>query len=66
MADRIGVARSTYSKMENGDFSVSAETLILTMQALGLLEKFEEFINPYNSDIGRMQAGKLLAKRIRH
>jgi transcriptional regulator with XRE-family HTH domain len=66
VADRAGIARSTYSKIENGSLNVSALALLNVLRALGLLDKTLEAIDPYNSDLGRMQADQQLPKRVRH
>jgi transcriptional regulator with XRE-family HTH domain len=65
VSQRAGISRVTYSKIENGDFSVSSNTLLAVLRGLGLLKGFEEVTDPYNSDLGRARADQALPKRVR-
>ena len=65
LADRAGIARSTLSRLENGDPSVSFETVLRVLRGLGILEKLTYAIDPYNSDLGRLRADEALPKRVR-
>lgn len=65
LADRAGVSRSTLSRLENGDPSVSLETVLRVWRALGILDSVTEAVDPFNSDIGRMRADEVLPQRVR-
>jgi transcriptional regulator with XRE-family HTH domain len=65
VADRADIAKSTYSKIENGNMNVNATALLGVLRSLGLLNKVAEAVDPYNSDLGRIRADQQLPKRIR-
>jgi transcriptional regulator with XRE-family HTH domain len=65
VSERAGISRVTYSKLENGDFSVSSNTLLAVHRGLGRLKNVEAATDPYTSDLGRIRADQVLPKRVR-
>jgi len=65
VAQRAGISPGTLSKIENGDPSVSAAAFLEVLKSLGLLETFENSLDPLNSDLGRARVNDSLPKRIR-
>jgi transcriptional regulator with XRE-family HTH domain len=65
VAERANISLATYSKIENGHSGVSLAKFLAVLRALSLLQKVEEATDPYESDLGRAQADRLLPKRIR-
>ena len=53
MAQRAGISLATYSKIENGHQGVSLSKFLAALRALGLLQKIETALDPYESDLGR-------------
>jgi transcriptional regulator with XRE-family HTH domain len=66
VANRANIARSTYSKIENGAFGEGAMGLLSVLRSLGLLDKLLDAMDPYNSDLGRVRADQQLPQRVRH
>ena len=65
VAQRADLSLATYSKIENGHQGVSLAKFLAVLRALGLLEKVETAVDPYESDLGRARADQLLPKRVR-
>lgn len=65
VAQRADISLATYSKIENGHQGVSLSKFLAVLRALGLLEKVETAVDPYESDLGRARADELLPKRVR-
>jgi len=65
VAERANISLATYSKIENGHQGVSLSKFLAVLRALGLLQKVETAIDPYESDLGRARADQLLPKRVR-
>jgi transcriptional regulator with XRE-family HTH domain len=65
LADRAGTSRSTLSRLEGGDPSVSFETVLRVARALGILDDLVDAIDPYQSDVGRLRADEILPTRVR-
>ena len=65
VAERADISLATYSKIENGHQGVSLAKFLAVLRALGLLEKIETAIDPYESDLGRARADQFLPKRVR-
>ena len=65
VAERADISLATYSKIENGHQGVSLSKFLAVLRALGLLQKIEDAIDPYESDLGRARADLLLPKRVR-
>jgi len=65
VAERAGISLGTLHKIENGDPSVSAASLLEVVRSLGLLDTLAESLDPLNSDLGRARVSENMPKRIR-
>jgi transcriptional regulator with XRE-family HTH domain len=65
VAERAGVSTRTLRRLEHGSASVSLETALSVMHALGILDVAIASIDPLNSDVGRLRAAETLPRRIR-
>lgn len=65
LAERAGIARSTLSKLENGDSSVGFDVVLRVARALGVLQQLEDALDPLDTDLGRARADERLPKRVR-
>jgi transcriptional regulator with XRE-family HTH domain len=64
VAERAGISKVTYSKIENGATGVSYGNMLSVFRALGLLDKIETITDPYEHDLGRACADQILPKRV--
>jgi DNA-binding XRE family transcriptional regulator len=65
MAERIGVAKSTYLKIEKGDPSVSMGAYAMAFFALGFDEALGEILDAKRDDQGLLLEAGRLPKRVR-
>jgi DNA-binding XRE family transcriptional regulator len=65
MAERIGVAKSTYLKIEKGDPSVSMGAYAMAFFALGFDEALGEILDAKRDDQGLLLDAGRLPKRVR-
>ncbi len=65
MAERIGVAKSTYLKVEKGDPSVSMGAYAMAFFALGFDEALGEILDVKRDDQGLLLDAERLPKRVR-
>jgi transcriptional regulator with XRE-family HTH domain len=65
VAQRANVSLATYSKLENGHQGISLAKFLAVLRSLGLLDKVELAVDPYESDLGRARADQMLPKRVR-
>jgi transcriptional regulator with XRE-family HTH domain len=65
VAERAGITRDTLRKIEVGDPGVGFGNVAQVLRALGLLDQAVAAVDPLESDIGRLRAGKLEKKRAR-
>ena len=65
LADMAGVSRSTLSRLENGDPSVSLATLLNICNAFALIDRVIDAVDPYETDYGRARASQNLPQRVR-
>ena len=65
MAERLGVAKSTYLKVEKGDPSVAMGTYAMTLFVLGLDQAIGEIVDPRRDDHGLLLDAQRLPQRIR-
>src|SRR4051794_33843279 len=65
MAERIGVAKSTYLKVEKGDPSVSMGVYAMALFVLGLGDALGDVVDPRRDDIGLLLDAQRLPKRVR-
>ncbi|GAB3199927.1 hypothetical protein GCM10027062_17900 [Nocardioides hungaricus] len=66
VAERADISRDTLRRLEHGDTSVTMDTLLSVVRALGALDRFIDGIDPYQTDLGRTRASMALPKRVRH
>ncbi|MCL2848984.1 MAG: helix-turn-helix transcriptional regulator [Micrococcales bacterium] len=64
LAERAGVSVPTLRALESGA-SVSTDTLVRVLRALGVLDTVVDAADPMNSDVGRLRAGQHLPERVR-
>ena len=65
VAERAGISRPTLSKIEHGDPGVAAGSLLAVMRVLGLSEQLHRAIDPYETELGRASADRVLPERVR-
>lgn len=65
MAERLGVARSTYHRVERGDPRVEIGTYMMTLWALGFGTPIAEIIDPRTDETGTALEAERLPKRVR-
>jgi len=65
LADRAAVARTTLIRLENDNGNVSLENALRVLNALGVLEKVPQAVDPYETDLGRLRADEQLPDRVR-
>ena len=65
LAEKANASRSTVSRLENGDPSVSFETTLNVAVALGIVGRVIEAFDPYETDYGRLCADQKLPQRVR-
>ena len=65
LAERAAVSRSTISRLENGDPTVSFETFLNVCRGLGTLNSVVNATDPYETDFGRIRAEQSLPQRVR-
>jgi len=65
LAERAGIARSTLSKLENGDSSVGFDVVLRVARAVGVLQQLEDALDPLQTDLGRARADERLPQRVR-
>lgn len=65
MAERIGVAKSTYPKVEKGNPSVALGTYAMTFFVLGLGDVLGEILDARRDDQGLLLDAARMPKRVR-
>ena len=65
VAERAAVSRSTVSRLENGDPTVSFATFLNVCRAVGILDAISTATDPYETDLGRARADTAIPQRIR-
>jgi transcriptional regulator with XRE-family HTH domain len=65
MAERLGVARTTYDRVERGDSRVAVGTYVMTLFALGLGTGISELVDPRVDETGALLEIERLPKRVR-
>jgi len=66
VAQRAGISAPTLRKLEHGDPSVTLETYLNVLRALGRLDDAVTALDPYETELGRARADQVLPKRVRH
>ena len=65
MAERLGVAKSTYIKVQKGDPSVAMGTYAMALFVLGLGEALGDIVDARHDDQGLLLDIERLPKRVR-
>jgi transcriptional regulator with XRE-family HTH domain len=65
MTERLGIAQSTYVRVEKGDLSVTMGTYAMVLAVLGLGEMFGDLIDPGRDEQGLLLDLERLPKRVR-
>ncbi|MCW2833257.1 MAG: putative Transcriptional regulator, helix-turn-helix XRE-family [Nocardioides sp.] len=65
VCQRAGISRPTLRKVETGDPTVTLETFLNVLRALGRLDTVVDVLDPYESELGRARADTLLPERVR-
>lgn len=65
MAERVGVAKATYQKVEKGDPTVSMGVYAMALFVLGLPEALGELADVRRDDTGLLLDTERLPKRVR-
>ncbi len=65
VAERAGISAPTLTKIEHGDPGVRLGSLLSVARVLGQTEKLLTSLDPYESDLGRASADRILPKRVR-
>jgi DNA-binding XRE family transcriptional regulator len=65
MAERLGVAKSTYLRVEKGDPTVSMGVYAMALFVLGLGDALGEIADPRRDDQGLLLDAERLPKRVR-
>jgi len=65
MAERIGVSKATYQKMEKGNAGTSLGVYAMAMFVLGFGELFAEIIDQSSDDQGLLLDAARVPKRVR-
>lgn len=65
MAERLGVSRSTYLRLEKGDPTVSMGAYAMTFFVLGLGTPLADLVDARNDDHGLLLDAERVPKRVR-
>jgi transcriptional regulator with XRE-family HTH domain len=65
MAERLGVAKSTYLRVEKGDPTVSMGVYAMALFVLGFGDALGELVDPRHDDQGLLLDAERLPKRVR-
>lgn len=65
MAERLGVAKSTYLRVEKGDPTVSMGVYAMALFVLGFGDTLGEIVDPRRDDQGFLLDAERLPKRVR-
>jgi transcriptional regulator with XRE-family HTH domain len=65
VCQRAGISRPTLRKLETGDPTVTLESFLNVLRALGRLDSLVGALDPYETEFGRARADQLLPERVR-
>jgi transcriptional regulator with XRE-family HTH domain len=65
VCQRAGISRPTLRKVETGDPTVTMETFLNVLRALGRLDTVVDALDPYETEFGRARADQMLPNRVR-
>lgn len=65
MTERIGVAKTTYMRVEKGDPTVAMGTYAMALFVLGAADRIGELIDPGGDDVGLLLDQGRMPQRVR-
>ena len=65
MAERLGIAKATYLRVEKGDPSVSLGIFAMTLFVLGFADALGDLVDPSRDEQGLLLDAEHLPKRVR-
>jgi transcriptional regulator with XRE-family HTH domain len=65
MAERLGVAKSTYIRVEKGDPSVAMGSYAMALFVLGASDRFGDLLDPGEDDVGLLLDESRIPRRVR-
>lgn len=65
MAERIGVAKSTYLRVEKGDPNVAMATYAMALFVLGTSDRLGDLVDPGGDDVGLLLDEQRIPQRVR-
>lgn len=65
VCQRAGISRPTLRKIEHGDPTVTLESFLNVLRALGRAESVVDALDPFETDLGRARADQALPERVR-
>lgn len=65
MAERVGVARNTYRKVEKGDPTVHWGTVAITLMVLQLMDRLRDLVDVAHDEVGLFADAERLPQRVR-
>lgn len=65
VAERAGISRPTLTRIEHGDLGVGLGAVLAVARVLDVADRLVAELDPYNSDLGRASADRVLPKRVR-
>jgi len=65
VAERAGISRPTLRKIEHGDPGVALGSMLAVARVLGFTERLLLALDPYETDLGRASADRVLPQRVR-
>lgn len=65
VAERVGVSKSTYTRVEKGDPTVMLGTYAMALFVLGFGDALKDIVDPGRDDTGLMLDEERLPKRVR-
>lgn len=65
MAERVGVARTTYMRVEKGDPTVAMATYAMALFVLGASDRLGDLVDPGSDDVGLLLDEERIPRRVR-
>lgn len=65
MAERLGVAKSTYIRVEKGDPNVATGTYAMALFVLGASDGLGDLLDPGSDDVGLLLDERRIPQRVR-
>jgi len=65
MAERVGVAKTTYLRVEKGDPSVAIASYAMALFVLGASDRLGDLLDPGSDDVGLLLDEERIPQRVR-